>query len=282
MDLQYLPGSWNLIADALSRLPTLRHFTKEELESHEENEAHTANHTSYKDVSSDDTLEPFFDTAKDDNEYQKIVVAVGEGRSIHSLENDHTGLLYKRLWDSLGIIHRKSNKMLIMDGTTIVVSHKMRKMVLKQLHLAHLGYTNTSETAKELYYWPSMLQDIQNITESCEASITDNPSRMREPMITLLEKPLNQIDPMEQVSVDLFYLNGKNYLLMVERASSKPWVRKLKSQRPDEIIEKLDFIYGCRLSKCSPQRWCQDLQRWLWKISRRPQDNTPNILCILR
>ena len=30
---------------------------------------------------------------------------------------------------------------------------------------------------------------------------------------------------------------------MVDRASLKPWVRKLRSQRPDEIIEKLDLIF---------------------------------------
>ena len=243
MDLQYLPGAWNLIADALSRLPTLRHFTEEELESHKEIEAHTANHTSYKDVSSDDTLEPFFDAAKDDIEYQKVVNAVEEGRNVNSLEEDHPGLLYKRQWDSLGIIHRKSDKMLILEGTKIVVPYRMRRMVLKQLHLAHLGYANTSETAKELYHWPSMLQDIRNVTETCEACITNNPSRMKEPMITMLEKPLNQIEPLEQVSIDLFHLNGKDYILMVDRASSKPWVRKLRSQRSEEIVEKLDYIF---------------------------------------
>ena len=243
MDLQYLPGSWNLIADALSRLPTLRHFTEEELESHAEIEAHTANHTSYEDVSSDATLEPFFDEAVKDKKYQMIVTAVEEGKNVSELMKDHPGWMYKKQWDSLGIINRKSDKMLILDGTKIVVPHELRKMVLKQLHLAHLGYANTSETAKELYYWPSMLQDIKNITESCEACITDNPSRMKEPMVTMLEKPLNEIQPMEQTSIDLFYLNGRNYLLLVDRASSKPWVRKLRSQRPDEIIEKLDLIF---------------------------------------
>ena len=35
---------------------------------------------------------------------------------------------------------------------------------------------------------------------------------------------------MDEVSADLFNLYGKDYLVMVDRATSYPWVRKIKNK----------------------------------------------------
>ena len=50
MTLEYIPGSFNLLADALSRMPILNRFSREEMENHNEIEEHMANFEEHTEI----------------------------------------------------------------------------------------------------------------------------------------------------------------------------------------------------------------------------------------
>ena len=132
------------------------------------------------------------------------------------------------------------------NGTVIDVPKTERKFCLAKLHMPHMGFKNTSQTARSIYYWPRICSDIANLTSSCKACLEDNPSRQKEPEKENNVVPLDEMEPMDQVSADLLNLYGKDYIILVDRASSYPWVRKIRNQSAAELDSKEDekFLAG--------------------------------------
>ena len=81
------------------------------------------------------------------------------------------------------------------------------------------------------------------MTSSCKVCSQENPSRQKEPQKEENVPPLDEMEPMDQVSADLFNLYGKDYLIMVDRASSYPWVRSIRNQSAGELVAKVEEIF---------------------------------------
>ena len=251
---RYIPGSFNLLADALSRMPVLNRFSREEMEEHNEIEEHMANLEEHTEVYmsnataegyelEDISLNRFFEAAKIDKDYQEIMSELKRGTKYGDLKENHPAREFKKSWDELEIFERNGESIMTKNGTIIVVPKMERKFCLTKLHMPHMGYRNTSQTARSIYYWPTICADIANLTSSCKACLEDNPSRQKEPGKEHNVEPLNKMEPMDEVSADLFNLYGKDYLVMVDRATSYPWVRKIKNQSSAELVSKVDEIF---------------------------------------
>ena len=120
-----------------------------------------------------------------------------------------------------------------------------RKDVLHQLHEGHCGYGKTLQTAKTLYYWPSMKYDIEAMIDRCEACQHLRPSKPVEPFITT---PTSF--PMEQISIDLFHIRGKTYMVTADRHGGYIWVemlRNLNTKAVTDVLDKITRIFGIPL-----------------------------------
>ena len=123
----------------------------------------------------------------------------------------------------------------------------LRKDVLHQLHEGHCGYGKTLQTARDLYYWPSMKHDIRIMIDKCKACQQLRPSKPVEPLITT-----SASFPMEQLSVDLFHVRGKTYMVTADRYSGYIWIDMLRDQGTKavtDILDKITRIFGVPL-KC--------------------------------
>ena len=81
---------------------------------------------------------------------------------------------------------------------------------------------------------------------------------------------LSDLEHMTIVSSDLFSLYEKDYLLIVDRASSYPWVRRIRNQSAAELVAKADEIFlevgypkilrsdGARCFQGGFERWLKD------------------------
>ena len=56
---------------------------------------------------------------------------------------------------------------IMLDGSRIVVPRGARKNIIKELHHAHLGLTKTYKTAKQLYFWPNMKEELRKEIDAC-------------------------------------------------------------------------------------------------------------------
>ena len=100
----------------------------------------------------------------------------------------------------------------IFKGERIFVPKLCRNFMKNQLHIAHLGYANMMRRARDTIFWLGMSKDIKQIADNCHICQELKPSNQKE--------SLRQHDecsyPWEKCGVDIFELNGKMYLVVVD------------------------------------------------------------------
>ena len=130
---------------------------------------------------------------------------------------------------------------LLFYGERLVIPTQLRNDVLSQLHMAHQGVTKTLQKAMQSVFWPGLRRRIEDKCQSCQACLKSEGSQKKEPLIPF---PIPNT-PFEMVGVDLFHLNGSNYLLLVDYLSKWPVVKHLpKSTSSGVVIKCLREIFA--------------------------------------
>ena len=214
-DVVWTPGKSHFIADALSRAPVW--------------------------ASEDDGLaqEPatcahiiessFVAMAAKHEAYSNCVDAVLAGKTMDQLNPDHPARVLTKVWDRLSVDN--VTELMLVDDLRIVVPTTARQRVLELLHMPHSGMAKTLEQARQLYYWPTMTNDIKMVIEKCEACHERLPSLAKEPLKAFPEDTI----PMSHVGTDLFQLLGETYLVMVDRYSGFPFCQKLRNTATADV-----------------------------------------------
>ncbi len=170
--------------------------------------------------------------AQKDANYQLVIEKFREGKAP---EAGHPAHAFKKLWDRISIMGKLGQRLLVLDGTKIIVPGISRERLIKLLHASHSGITKTMSLASSLYYWPGMTNEITQFIKNCNQCTEMQPSQQLEPRVET-EKPFA---PMSHVGVDLFELNGHQWLLMVDRFSGWPWATRLTSTTTATITKVL-------------------------------------------
>ena len=131
--------------------------------------------------------------------------------------------------------------MILLDGRRLVVSYKVRKMIIEALHKSHWGVTITYATARQAYYWPGMKNDIQESVSNCEACTRHQKSKTRPEMQA--NPPSDSIEPMINMGADLFDLGGSPWIVMVDRFSGYCFVEKLKSTTTVKVTNFMTRVF---------------------------------------
>ena len=212
-DLDSISGKNNIIADALSRNPikgpddtvvVLRAVATQ-----------------------DKKFIPLLEAASTDASYQEIIRCILSSKSCQDLPPSHPAKPYKDVWHLLSV----DRGFIVLNNTQLVIPTSYRKIVLDILHKAHCGKQRTLATAKQLYFWPHMSNDVSNLVDHCEKCQQYKPSQPAD-----ILKTTSATFPMEQLSADLFSLKGKDYLVIVDRFSGYPFVYPLRSTTSTTII----------------------------------------------
>ena len=96
-----------------------------------------------------------------------------------------------------------------------IVPSTMRAEMLRKIHKAHQGYDSSIRRARECLFWPGTQSDIRETCLSCGICSQYHDERPTEPMLS--QKIPSR--PWSKISVDLFALDGKQYLVMVDHYS---------------------------------------------------------------
>jgi hypothetical protein len=125
---------------------------------------------------------------------------------------------------------------LVLRNSQIVVPVSMRREILNDIHRGHLGISKCHERAKNAVYWPGYHGQISDMVEGCSAcqeNMRANDKKILEPY----EIPQY---PMQSLSMDVFQLDSKDYLVTIDRYSKWPSCFELKHSTSREIIEILE------------------------------------------
>ena len=123
----------------------------------------------------------------------------------------------------------------------IVIPPRLRKEVLLALHSAHQGIASMTARSNISVFWPGITAQIANLRERCLECNRIAPSQPNAPPTALVEPEY----PFQCICADFFSYKGIHYLIIVDRYSNWPIVRR--TNRADGLIKCLreEFVtYG--------------------------------------
>lgn len=94
--------------------------------------------------------------------------------------------------------------------------------------------------AKTAVYWPGINADIDQIVSRCETCLKHQAKQPKEPL-TITNIP---DEPCQKVGTDLFHLEGKNYLLVIDYLSNYPEIASLPNMSAMCVIKYMKSIFS--------------------------------------
>ena len=99
----------------------------------------------------------------------------------------------------------------ILKGCRLLIPHALQATMKKKLHLAHLGYDSMMRRARDTVFWLGMAKDIRNVIDGCAICQKYKPRNQKE---TLMQDDTSK--PWEKIGIDLFEIEGRHYLVVVD------------------------------------------------------------------
>lgn len=142
---------------------------------------------------------------------------------------------YYNIWAELSVVNG-----LLLRKERIVIPQSLRPEMLKRLHEGHLGMEKCKRRARTSVYWPGINADIDRMVSSCEICLKHQAKQPKEPLI-ITDLPQ---EPWQKVGTDLFHLDGKNYLLVIDYLSNYPEMALLPSMSATSVIRHMKSIFA--------------------------------------
>ena len=117
---------------------------------------------------------------------------------------------------------------IVYKGMRIVVPPSLVAHMLQLIGSSHMDIFNCKSRAREVLYWPGMSADIETVVKDCEKRATYQKKLPKEPLI-----------PFQQVSVDSFEFESKNYIVLLDNCSKSIEVDELSDITSTTIIKAL-------------------------------------------
>ena len=126
-----------------------------------------------------------------------------------------------------------------MRGSRLIIPLSTRPDILLKVHQGHQGITKCRARAKDSVWWPGLSTAIESMVRRCPECIKEASNR---------HEPLMPSDfperPWQKVAMDLFYLAGKNYLLVTDYYSRYPEIALLNTMTSNCVITHLKSIFA--------------------------------------
>ena len=217
-EVQWLPGKANIIADTFSRFPA----SKPPVGTVPIRACLLGQSLLVDKIKAE---------AKTCSAYTSIFGAFSNGKHPSQLPEAHPARTLLSVWDTLSAV---DDNLLCINTKQLFVPTGCRKDVLEKLHLSHGGMTRLYNTARSIYYWPGMKNNIRQVVDSCIKCQLHRPKLPNDALIPTIASM-----PMEMTSADLFQVDQAHYLLLVDRYSGFPFISKLSSLTSRSVIIKL-------------------------------------------
>ena len=231
-DIRHVPGKELYTADTLSRAPVFCLTSQNAMTQQELAELCMKSTISYL-PASDQRLEVYKKAQVNDATCTQILAYCRDGWPNRS-QLDST---LKPYWDAQGELTEGDG--LLMYEQRIVVPRSLQTETLQKLHEGHQGLTRCRLRAKLSVWWPGLSKQLKSYVENCPQCARDaKPSK--EPLIPTSLPAY----PWQKVAADLFYLNGNDYLVVIDYFSRFPEVKKLKSTSTQSIVNTLKTLFA--------------------------------------
>ena len=205
--IKYLRGKENVIADALSRVASLKseHVDcNDSLSNIEKIPVHQITQTA---PASPERLQELREATEKDPSLRLLAKTVHEGWPKTIKDCPHSIQSYWYFRDQItcedGIIYK---------GTRLIIPKSERASTLKVLHMGHYAVDKMSLRARETVYWPGINEDIRYTYHHCHICAKFARTQQRETLQSI-ETPQTT---WKQLVLDIFSLRNTQYLLVID------------------------------------------------------------------
>lgn len=110
----------------------------------------------------------------------------------------------------------------ILWGSRVIIPPPERENMLRELHQEHLGSTKTKQLARSYFWWPGLVDDIEELSRSCSVCLATRVSPKNAPL-----HPWDWSEkPWVRIHVDYAGPVNGTYFLVLTDAHSK-WIEVL-------------------------------------------------------
>ncbi|XP_064475528.1 uncharacterized protein K02A2.6-like [Ornithodoros turicata] len=128
---------------------------------------------------------------------------------------------------------------LLLRGSRLVVPPVLRNEILERLHTGHQGITRCRARARESAWWPGISLELQDYIRRCPTC-----QEHRIPGVEPLMQSTLPQRPWETIGMDLFYANGRSYLVVVDYFSKFFELSRLKTTTSANVIAKIRPMFA--------------------------------------
>lgn len=125
-------------------------------------------------------------------------------------------------------------------GNNIVVPYQLQNKVLDTLHENHVGIVKMKMIARSYVWWPKIQKDIENFVQNC--NICQQTRNVPKEIVKTAWSESKY--PFERIHLDFFYINGINFLIIVDSYSKFVDVSQMKSYIGNNLIKKLEHFFS--------------------------------------
>ena len=232
--IEYLRGRENIIADALSHVGPLPPESQDYVTSLNNVEKIPVHQLTQIAPASTARLGELWEATTRDHQLQLLIRTVHEGWLQLHKDCPHS---LRPFWTFRDEITHENG--ILYKGAQLIMPKSERESTLKVLHMGHCAIEKMRLWATETVYWPEILEDITNTYHQCQICAKFAKSQQKETLQSV-ETPNTR---WEQLGLDIFSLQGTQYLLTIDYFSQFPVVRKLQSLHSLGVIKTLKEIF---------------------------------------
>ena len=228
--VKWLEGKSHLIADALSRYPA---FSAEQDMSEQDEDRIVCRR-----LTLNPAMELITDAAKKDEHYKQCIEALKDPTHDGKFSKGHPCHELSKFWHELGLTEVNDVTIVTKSDSQIFVPREVRQKVLQTLHRNHAGMVKCKNLARQIYFWPGMGADIEDLIMKCDTCLRFQPSQQRPQTVAVDHDTL----PGTHMGVDLAEFNGKDWIIAVDRYSGFPFAAQLRKTNTEAVTDFLERV----------------------------------------
>lgn len=271
LEVEYVPGKFMFTADALSRA-----YPKMSRQLDRTGESEVCVYVDFivDNISvSDKRLEDIKTQTQKDEQLQILKEYILQGFPEHKTDCSRKVMEFWNVRDELSYADG-----IIFKGSKIVIPTALRKLMLKKIHVGHLGIEKCRRRARQVMYWPGLNQSISDMVQACSTCLQHRSKQASQP---LQPHPVANY-PWEKVGVDLCVVNGNNYLVMCDYYSNYPEACHLKSTTSQSVVNAMKYVFSGQgipkevFSDNGPQFSCSEFRVFAEEYDFHHNTSSPN------
>ncbi len=272
--INYLPGKYMYVADALSRAFLPDGPAPDEMNDDVTKMIHSLVENLPMTV---EKLEELKSATVDDEVLQQLVQFIKDGWPSSRVNSPSAVGHYWKFQDEI----YEANGLLFF-GQKLIIPEKLRPDILRRIHESHLGMEKCKSRARAVVYWPGMSADIERLVAKCSTCLKHQRSNQKEP----LKQHTVPARAWQKLGTDIFEYKSKSYLVIVDYYSKFPEISLLKDKSSQAVITSMKSVFArhgipdevvADNMPFSSKECLQFAQEWGFKISTSsphyPQSN---------